>query len=96
MFWYHPWEKTIEGNLPDFKFFVGGITNPAYHMLDANLKKGYGNKLALIWEGEDFTTKFYTYNMLYWEVNRFCNVLRSFGLKKVIGLLFICLTLLRQ
>ncbi|MDY6821004.1 MAG: acetate--CoA ligase [Deferribacterota bacterium] len=82
LFWYHPWEKTIEGELPNFKFFVGGISNPAYNMLDINLERGYGNKLALIWEGENYETKFYTYRMLYCEVNKFCNVLKSFGLKK--------------
>jgi acetyl-CoA synthetase len=82
LFWYHPWEKTIEGQLPDFKFFVGGITNPAYNMLDRNINKGYGNKLALIWEGENYETKFYTYNMLTWETNKFCNVLKNFDLKK--------------
>ena len=35
-----------------------------------------------IWEGENGDTKFYTYNMLLAEVNRFANVLRSFGVKK--------------
>src|SRR5690606_28042535 len=35
-----------------------------------------------IWESEDGSTKFYTYNMLLGEVNRFANALRSFGVKK--------------
>src|SRR5690606_20137907 len=35
-----------------------------------------------IWESEDGSTKFYTYNMLLGEVSRFANALRSFGVKK--------------
>jgi len=80
--WFKPWEKTMEGELPNFRFFVGGISNPCYNMLDRNIAKGYGNKLALIWEGEDYSTKFYTYNMLLAEVNKFANVLKKFGLQK--------------
>ena len=82
LWWLHPWEKTFEGSLPDFRYFIGGITNPAYNMLDRHLEKGADNKLALIWEGENYETKFYTYRMLWAEVNRFANVLKSFGLKK--------------
>jgi acyl-coenzyme A synthetase/AMP-(fatty) acid ligase len=51
-------------------------------MLDRNIEKGYANKLALIWEGENYEAKFFTYKMLLCEVNKFCNVLRSFDLKK--------------
>ncbi len=80
--WFHPWSKTMEGEFPDFRFFSGGITNPAFNMLDRNIEKGYANKLALIWEGENYDTKFFTYKMLLCEVNKFCNVLKNFGLKK--------------
>ncbi|MBO8128159.1 MAG: acetate--CoA ligase [Peptococcaceae bacterium] len=80
--WFKPWEKTVEGKLPHFKFFVGGITNPCYNLLDRHVERGDGNRLALIWESENYETKFYTYNMLLAEVNRFANVLKSFGLKK--------------
>ncbi len=80
--WFHPWEKTVEGDLPHFRYFVGGVMNPAYNMLDVNVGKGYGNKVALIWEGEDYSVKFYTYRMLLAEVNRFANVLKSMGLRK--------------
>src|SRR5690625_7562954 len=27
--WFKPWEKTMSGNLPDFEFFQGGISNPS-------------------------------------------------------------------
>jgi len=80
--WYEPWTKTLEGSLPDFKFFVNGISNPSINLLDRHVEKGRGNKVALIWESEDGSSKFYTYNMLLAEVNRFANALKSLGVKK--------------
>jgi acetyl-CoA synthetase len=80
--WYEPWNETISGQLPDFRFFSGGISNPSVNLLDRHIENGAGNRTALIWEGENGDTKFYTYNMLLAEVNRFANVLKSFGVKK--------------
>ncbi|TDK63404.1 acetate--CoA ligase [Bacillus salipaludis] len=80
--WYEPWNETISGQLPDFRFFVGGISNPSVNLLDRHIENGAGNRTALIWEGENGDTRFYTYSMLLAEVNRFANVLKSFGVKK--------------
>jgi acetyl-CoA synthetase len=80
--WYEPWNETISGQLPDFRFFTGGISNPSVNLLDRHIANGAGNRTALIWEGENGDSKFYTYNMLLAEVNRFANVLKSFGVKK--------------
>jgi acetyl-CoA synthetase len=80
--WYEPWNETISGELPDFRFFTGGISNPSVNLLDRHIENGAGNRTALIWEGENGDSKFYTYNMLLTEVNRFANVLKSFGVKK--------------
>ncbi|GGK30843.1 acetyl-coenzyme A synthetase [Caldalkalibacillus thermarum] len=80
--WFEPWQETIRGSLPDFEFFKGGISNPCYNLLDRHIANGAANKTALIWEGEDGQTQFYTYQMLLAEVNRFANVLKSFGVKK--------------
>jgi acetyl-CoA synthetase len=80
--WYEPWNETISGNLPDFRFFTGGISNPSVNLLDRHIENGAGNRTALIWEGENGDSKFYTYTTLLAEVNRFANVLRSFGVKK--------------
>src|SRR5699024_4231557 len=80
--WYEPWTETLQGELPDFKFFVDGISNPSVNLLDRHVENGLGNKTALIWESENGDTKFYTYAMLLAEVNRFANVLKSFGVEK--------------
>ncbi|MDM5327718.1 acetate--CoA ligase [Neobacillus sp. CF12] len=80
--WYEPWNETISGKLPDFRFFTDGISNPSVNLLDRHIENGAGNRTALIWEGENGDSKFYTYTMLLAEVNRFANVLKSFGVKK--------------
>ena len=80
--WYEPWKETMTGQLPDFRFFEGGISNPCVNLIDRHIENGAGNRTALIWEGENGDTKFFTYNMLLAEVSRFANALRSFGVKK--------------
>lgn len=80
--WYEPWSETISGKLPDFRFFVNGISNPCVNLLDRHVANGAGNRCAIIWEGENGDSNFYTYNMLLAEVNRFANVLKDFGVKK--------------
>jgi len=82
LFWYEPWQETMSGELPNFSFFKGGISNPCVNLIDRHLTAGLGNKAAIIWEGENGDTKFFTYRMLQAEVNRFSNVLRAFGVKK--------------
>lgn len=82
LFWYERWEETISGDLPDFSFFKGGISNASVNLLDRHIENGLGNKTAIIWEGENGDTQFYTYNMLLAEVNRFANALKSFGVRK--------------
>lgn len=82
LFWYQRWEETISGDLPDFSFFKGGISNASVNLLDRHIDNGSGNKTAIIWEGENGDSQFYTYNMLLAEVNRFANALKSFGVRK--------------
>ncbi len=80
--WIRPWETVREGHFPHFKYFVGGISNPTLSLLDRHLSRGDDNRLALIWEGEDGQTRFYTYRMLALEVNRCANVLKRLGVAK--------------
>ena len=72
----------MEGSSPHFKFFVNGVMNPCYNLIDRHLKEGANNRLALIWEGENGDAKFYTYRMLHAEVCKFSNVLKGLGLRK--------------
>lgn len=84
--WFKPWETVLEGGIPgnpEFKFFTGGYGNVCYNMLDRHIKRGAENKLALIWENEvGDRVEFYTYKMLFHEVGRFSNALKSLGVQK--------------
>lgn len=80
--WIKPWDRVFEGGLPDFKYFVGGMMNPCVNLLDRHIEAGAGNRLALIWEGEDGKTVFLTYRMLLDAVLKACGGLRELGLKK--------------
>ena len=80
--WTRRWDSVREGEFPDFKYFVGAIGNPTVNLLDRHVARGAGNRLALIWEGEDGQSRFYTYAMLALEVNKCANVLRSLGVRK--------------
>ncbi|MFC2013159.1 acetate--CoA ligase [Chloroflexota bacterium] len=82
--WYRKWDKVL---LDDFanarhEWFVGGKLNVCYNCLDRHLKTWRKNKAALIWEGDGGDTKTLTYQELYYEVCKFANVLKKFGIKK--------------
>jgi acetyl-CoA synthetase len=80
--WIRRWDTVFEGRFPHFKYFVGGISNPTLNLIDRHLTRGADNRLALIWEGEDGQSKFFTYRMLSIEVNKFANALKALGVGK--------------
>ena len=79
--WFRKWDKVLEWNPPFAKWFVGGKLNITYNCLDRHLGTWRKNKAAIIWEGEPGDTRTLTYQELHYEVSRFANVLKSFGLK---------------
>jgi len=81
LFWFHPWEKTLEWNPPFAKWFVGGLINVSYNALDIH-QKSKANKPAILWEGENSESKILTYKELWIEVQKFANVLKSLGIQK--------------
>ncbi len=82
--WYKKWDKVLEYdfNKPFIKWFEGGKLNASVNCLDRYINTPTRNKAAIIWEGDKGTYKTYTYLQLYYEVNRFANVLRKKGIKK--------------
>ncbi len=82
--WSKKWDKVLEYdfNKPEIKWFVNGRLNASYNCIDRHLKSWRRNKAAIIWEGDDGSYKTYTYQELYYEVNRFANVLLGKGIKK--------------
>ncbi|MBI4405388.1 MAG: acetate--CoA ligase [Deltaproteobacteria bacterium] len=75
--WFKRWDKPFVWNEPHAQWFVGAKTNAAYNCLDRHLKNGRGNKLALIWEGEDGQIVQWTYQELHQRVCRLANGLES-------------------
>ncbi|MFX0147461.1 MAG: AMP-binding protein, partial [Candidatus Hodarchaeota archaeon] len=82
--WFKPYEKVWEKtDLFPGKWFVGGKLNVAYNCLDRHVKKGNGDKIALIWEADTpGEVRRYTYNDLLKEVNKVANAMKNHGLKK--------------
>lgn len=79
MAWFTPWEKVLEWNYPDHRWFVGGRTNITLNALDRHADGAHRNKLALIWIGEDGSERKLTYYELRQTVSRLASGLRSLG-----------------
>lgn len=83
--WYEKWDKVLDYSFTDniyIKWFINGKLNASYNCVDRHLKTWRKNKAALIWEGDDGSVKTLTYQQLFYEVNRFANVLKKHGIKK--------------
>jgi len=80
--WVRPWDKALEGEGPDARWFVGGRINASVNCLDRHVRGAHRNKAALIWEGEPGDRRTWTYFDLWREVNKFGNVLRGLGVGK--------------
>jgi acetyl-CoA synthetase len=80
--WFRKWDKVLDWQPPNAKWFLGGQLNISYNCLDRHLQGPRRNKAALIWEGEPGERRTYTYYDLHREVSQFANVLKSLGVKK--------------
>lgn len=82
--WFKKWDKVLEWSFekPEIKWFIGGKLNVSYNCLDRFINTNTRNKAAIIWEADGGEYKTYTYQQLYYEVNRFANVLKKHGIKK--------------
>lgn len=82
LFWFNLWKEVKRGKGFDSKWFVGGKTNVSYNCLDKFLNTEKRNKAAIIWESESGESKILTYQLLYTQVCKFANVLKTQGIKK--------------
>ena len=82
--WFKKWDKVLVEDFAEaqHQWFVGGKLNVCYNCLDRHLTTWRKNKAALIWEGDAGDTKSLTYQELYYQVCKFSNVLKKFGVKK--------------
>jgi acetyl-CoA synthetase len=81
--WYRKWDKVLDdSNKPFFKWFVGGRFNIVHNALDRHMNTWRKNKVAYIWQGEDYSERAISYAELNREVCKFANVLKSLGVQK--------------
>jgi acetyl-CoA synthetase len=85
--WFRTWDKVVEWNLPDAKWFIGGKTNISYNCLDRQIDSGHGEQTAIIWEGEPMPggkpeIRKLSYAELLKETCKFANALKAQGVKK--------------
>jgi len=82
--WYKKWDKVLDYDFkkPYIKWFQGGKLNASYNCIDRHLDGPKRNKAAIVWEADDGSYKSYTYQQLFYEVNRFANVLKKHGVTK--------------
>ena len=80
--WFDDFHTTLEWDLPDAKWFVGGTLNVSYNCVDRHVEAGRGDKVAIHWEGEPGDTRTYTYADLLDQVQRFANVLKGLGVER--------------
>jgi acetyl-CoA synthetase len=82
LFWFNLWKEVKQGKAFSSKWFVGGKTNLSYNCLDRHLAKEKRNKAAVIWESESGESRILTYQLLFTQVCKFANLLKSIGVKK--------------
>lgn len=80
--WFAPWHQVMNWNPPHVRWFEGGKINISHNCLDRHAKGKNRNKAAIIFEGENFEQRTYTYQQLLHEVCKFGNVLKKLGVGK--------------
>ena len=84
--WYKKWDNVLEWDFkkPEIKWYQGAKLNITENCIDRHLSTK-GTKTAILFEpnnpGEE--TQHITYNQLHERVNRFANVLKNEGIKKI-------------
>jgi acetyl-CoA synthetase len=80
--WFTPWNKVLDGEGKDAKWFVGGKLNLSHNCVDRHALGAHKDKIALLWEGEPGEVRRLTYADLHEQVQRFANVLKGLGVKR--------------
>ncbi len=87
--WIKKWDKVLEWNSPNARWFGGAKTNLSLNCIDHQIAQGRGDKVAILWEGEPETApgaggevKKITYKQLGELVGQFANGLKKIGVQK--------------
>src|SRR6476469_1151884 len=78
--WATPFSTVLDWtDAPHAKWFADGELNVAYNCIDRHVEAGYGEKVAILWEGEPGDSRSITYNDLLVEVSKAANALQLLG-----------------
>ncbi|MFK4731207.1 acetate--CoA ligase [Agromyces mediolanus] len=79
--WETPFTEVLDWTNPPFaRWFGDGRLNVAANCLDRHVDAGYGDRVAIHWEGEPGDSRTITYAQLTDEVKRAANVLAGLGI----------------
>jgi acetyl-CoA synthetase len=81
-YWEKPFERVLEWNLPEHRWFLGGTTNAVYNALERNVERGLRNKVALLYLSEEGQEAKLTYGELLDRVRRLATALKALGVGK--------------
>jgi len=80
--WDTPWSQVLDWSAAPFsRWFVDGRLNVAYNCVDRHVEDGYGDQVALYFEGEPGDTRAVTYAALHKEVCKAANALTELGVQ---------------
>ena len=80
--WEKRWGTTLDwSNAPFAKWFVGGRINVAVNCVDRHVADGFGDQVAIHFEGEPGDTRAITYRELQDEVSQAANALTELGIE---------------
>ena len=80
--WTTPFQQVLDWtDAPHAKWFADGELNVAYNCVDRHVDDGYGDKVAILWEGEPGDSRRITYRQLQAEVCKTANALQALGLR---------------
>jgi len=83
--WYETWDQTLsyDFQMGQAAWFMGGRLNATFNCLDRHVQTWRRNKAAIIFEGERIgDSRTFTYQDLFYEVNKLAQVLKKLGVKK--------------
>lgn len=83
--WDRPFQSVLHGTLQDGNvcWFPGGQLNVCYNAVDRHVLQGHGDKVAMIFEGDEPTdVRHITYDDLLYKVSQIANALKSQGVQK--------------
>ncbi len=87
--WFRKWDRVLEWNAPDAKWFPGSKTNACHNCVDRQVEAGFGDQTAIIWEGEPTDgentpkeVRRLSYRDLQRDTAKLANTLKSLGVKK--------------